>query len=80
MTADPYESVRRDEYATLGDAYRLCRRDPGAFAAGVQYALDKLNSSSGPAADLRITSPHTADYLLRWSAEILQRALDGEPQ
>lgn len=75
-----YDEVRRDEYATLGDSYRMCRQDPEAFAAGVQYALDRLNSPSGPAADLRIISSLTADYLLSWSAEILTRALRGEPQ
>lgn len=73
---NPYTAVRRDEYATLGDAYRLCRQDPEAFAAGAQYALDKLNSHSGPIQDTGVLG----DYLRSWSAEILTRALNGEPQ
>ena len=79
--ADPYTAVRRDEYSTLGDAYRMCRQDPEAFAAGAQYALDKITGASGPLSDLRGTVFDAAQRAIRSAAaEILQRALDGEPQ
>lgn len=79
MSGDRYGAVRRDEYSTLGDAYRMVRQDPEAFAAGAQYALDKMHAEweqylKGVIAD------HTAEYLSNRAAEILQRAIDGEPQ
>lgn len=79
--SDPYTAVRRDEYATLGDAYRMCEQDPEAFAAGVQYALDKITGNSGPLADLGGPFFDAAQRSLRLTAaEILTRALTGEPQ
>lgn len=78
---DPYAAVRRDEYSTLGDAYRMCRQDPEAFAAGAQYALDRITGNSGPLSDLHGPVFDVARQSLRLSAaETLQRALDGEPQ
>lgn len=82
MTADdPYAAVRRDEYSTLGDAYRMCRQDPESFAAGAQYALDRITGNSGPLSGLGGPVFDAAQRSVRFSAaEILQRALDGEPQ
>jgi hypothetical protein len=73
---DPYGEVRRDEYSTLGDAYRMCRQDPEAFAAGAQYALDRLtNEHNGLTLE-----QHKREFLLLTAAETLTRALAGEPQ
>jgi hypothetical protein len=41
---DRYTLVRRPEHATLGDAAERYQRDPDAFTAGAQYALDVLLS------------------------------------
>jgi hypothetical protein len=76
---DPYGAVRRDEYSTLGDAYRMCRQDPEAFAAGAQYALDKMHAE-WERYMMGIIPAHTAEFLSSRATEILQRALDGEPQ
>lgn len=76
-----YDNVRRPEYSTLGDSYRMCRQDPEAFVAGVQYALDKVNNtSSGLAEIVGINNPGLVAFMDQWSAEILQRAIDAEPQ
>lgn len=81
MSGDPYTEVRRPEYSTLGDAYRMCEKHPEAFAAGAQYALDKLTGNSGPLSDLRGgVFDRLQDSLRISAAEILTRALNGEPQ
>lgn len=78
---DPYSDVRRDEFSTLGDAYRMCRQDPEAFAAGAQYALDKMTGASGPLCDLRGGIYDMVHRSIRSAAaRILTRALEGEPQ
>lgn len=79
IDGDSYSAVRREEFSTLGDAYRMCRQDPEAFAAGAQYALDKMHAEWETYMKGLIPD-HTAKYLSNRAAEILQRALDGEPQ
>jgi hypothetical protein len=37
-----YDEVRKREYSTFGDALRMRKRSPQVFAAGAQYALDRL--------------------------------------
>lgn len=78
--SDRYGEVRRPEYGTLGDGYRMYNKCPDAFVAGAQYVLDKLNSTHGPVVTVSYSSPEMAEYLNGWSAEILRRALEGEPQ
>ncbi|SHU99021.1 hypothetical protein [Mycobacteroides abscessus] len=75
-----YDDVRRPEFSTLEDAYRMCRKDPEAFAAGAQYALDKITGSSGPLSGIGGVFERAHESLERSAAEILTRALNGEPQ
>jgi hypothetical protein len=69
-----YTATRLATYATLGDAHRMHAQDPAAFAAGVQYALDRLNNHAGL---LALVDPALARYIDTWSAETLSWALDG---
>lgn len=70
-----YDDARVEGAKTLGDAYRHVRRDPDAFVAGAQYALDsmlkELETVSG--------SP-VRDYHDHLATRILERAKAGEPQ
>ena len=70
-----YDDARVEGAKTLGDAYRHHRRDPEAFVAGVQYALDKVTREFD-----RFGVPGDAAYVDRLAADLLERAKAGEPQ
>lgn len=77
---DVYGAVRIEDYSTLGDSYRMCAQDPAAFAAGAQYALDKITGNSGPLSGIGGVFEQAHQSLRVSAAEILTRALRGEPQ
>jgi hypothetical protein len=75
MTAqtDRYGLIRRPEHATLGDSIDRFDRDPDAFTAGVQHALDKMTATI----DRLLMDPHTSEYLIGTAANILANVHDG---
>lgn len=75
MTAstDKYAAVRRPEHSTVGDSVERYNRDPDAFAAGAQHALDKLTGSI----DRLLMDPNTSEYLIGLAADVLSNVHDG---
>ena len=64
-----YNEVRRPEHSTLGDAAERFERDPDAFTAGAQNALDRLlNRLSRLPGDL---------YIETVAADILEAVHEG---
>lgn len=70
-----YDDARVDGAKTLGDSYRHCERDPEAFIAGCQYALDSVLSKVE-----HLGIPVSSAYIDSIAAEVLRRAIRGEPQ
>lgn len=74
MTA--YDDARVEGAKTLGDAYRHHRRDPDAFVAGAQYALDAVLAEQ----EHRLAGlPLSATILDRLAAGVLEQAKAGDP-
>ncbi|MBU8830809.1 hypothetical protein [Mycolicibacterium goodii] len=70
---DTYDLARRDEHSTLGDALERYERDADAFAAGAQYALDRI------VADVRALPINLfAGYICGTAADVLTRIHRGE--
>ena len=64
-----YDEVRRSEHSTLDDAADRFERDPDAFTAGAQNALDRLlNHLSRLPSDL---------YIETVAADILKAVHEG---
>jgi hypothetical protein len=72
-----YLNARVEGAKTVAEAYSHHHRDPEAFVAGVQYALDKLLGSN----NWDVLKTFSMD---KWAAnvavDILERAKRGEPQ
>ena len=75
LRASQYDAERIEGHKTLGDAYRHHRRDPGAFVAGVHYALDKITRDAES-----LGTPLDAAHLDWLASDLLRRAKAGEPQ
>jgi hypothetical protein len=57
----------------IGDSIDRFDRDPDAFTAGVQHALDKMTATI----DRLLMDPHTSEYLIGTAANILANVHDG---
>lgn len=76
---DRYASARWPEHSTLGESGDRFRRDPDAFAAGAQYALDRLVGSIDQASrDFSGIAQQFAEYLNGRAADILTNVHDRE--
>ena len=64
-----YNAVRRPEHSTLGDAAERFERDPDAFTAGAQNALDRLL--------YRFGDPCIETYIETVAADILKAVHEG---
>lgn len=73
MQTDRYYATRKPEHSTLGDAADRFRRDPDAFTAGAQYALDSMTGTI----DRLLMDPNTSEYLISRAAEILAGVHSG---
>ena len=53
--SDRYAAVRRPEYSTLGDAYRMCKQDPEVFAGLAR----SMRSTRSPAVAARCPAAYS---------------------
>lgn len=67
---DTYSEVRNPDHATLGDSAKRHRRDPDAFTAGVQYALDRVVSTDSMEF-YEILNAHLPKYMISKATDIL---------
>lgn len=70
-TTFTYEQVRSYEHGTVGGAEKRRSRDPDAFTAGVQYALDHVLK------DIRFNGRVSVSWLEDRAADILTAAREG---
>jgi hypothetical protein len=72
---DRYDLVRKAEHATLGDSYERLQRDPDAFTAGAQYALDHMLSRT--VETINLFGESAGSLLVSQAADILAHVHDG---